>query len=209
MGVPMSWLLNNDTEPAPDALIRMVEAMASDAEVGSVGSILFYHHNPEQVQAWGGGKVNRWLGLSDTATERKPDSWFDYMTAASMLVRREVFLEVGLLDETFFLYWEDTDFGLRLRKNGWKLKVAEQSRVLHKENASTGGSSRTLDYFSTDSGVRFLRKHSPAAWFAIPALLVRRILMRVMRGQLSEIPVVLRGWRGSQSTKRIDPAGRG
>jgi GT2 family glycosyltransferase len=176
------WLLNNDTEPRPDALTALVAKAASHPRFGAVGSVLLYAHDPGTVQAWGGGRVNCWIGRASHATGPHEDTWFDYITAASVLLPRGAFDDIGLLDEGFFLYWEDTDLSFRLRKRGWQLGVAAGSTVLHKENASTGDRSK-VDRFSTASGIRFLRKHSRAAWLSIPLFLTSRIGIRLARGQ--------------------------
>ena len=56
-----------------------------------------------------------------------------------MLVRKEVFEKIGLLDERFFLYFEDSDFCLRARKAGFKIYVEPKSVVFHKTSLSLGG----------------------------------------------------------------------
>jgi GT2 family glycosyltransferase len=205
-GAAFIWLLNNDTEPTPDALLAMLRVAQQDSHIGAVGSVLFYHHSPSIVQAWGGGRASVWFGISQTNTEPKPDAWFHYLTAASLLVRREAIIDIGLMDDSFFLYWEDVEYGFRLRSKGWKLAVAAQSRVLHKENASTGGVSKTLDYFSTDTGARFLRKYSPAPALSVAAFVLRRILVRILRRQFSSVSIILSGWRTSRRPERLDPA---
>jgi GT2 family glycosyltransferase len=204
-GTDFIWLLNNDTEPAPDALNAMLFVAQQDPRIGAVGSVLFYHRDPATVQAWGGGRANVWLGISHTITTPQTNAWFDYLTAASLLIRREAITDIGLMDDSFFLYWEDVEYSFRLRRKGWKLAVAADSHILHKENASTGGVSRTLDYFSTDTGARFLRKYSPVPALSVAAFVTRRVLVRVLRRQFSSVPIILSGWRASRSPQRLDP----
>ena len=62
----------------------------------------------------------------------------DWVSGASLIVRREVFDEIGLLDEGYFLYFEEADFCLRAQKAGWKIWFVPESRVVHFEGASTG-----------------------------------------------------------------------
>src|SRR5882762_1861997 len=61
-GAEYVWILNNDTTVDPKALVAMVERAKVDSSVGAVGSVLFFMDRPHQVQAWGGGRVNFWLG---------------------------------------------------------------------------------------------------------------------------------------------------
>lgn len=163
-GADHIWLLNNDTKVEPDALTEMVDVAESDVRIGAVGSILYYMDRPEQIQAWGGGTINLWTGRS---RHRRRAGDLDYITGASMLLRKEALNSVGLLDDGFFLYWEDTDLCFRIRAAGWRLAVAERSHVFHKESASSGrGSSQQNRYFNT-SALRFHRKHAMLPFFPI------------------------------------------
>lgn len=187
------WLLNNDTEPAADALTELVKTAQANPRFGAVGSVLVYAHDPNTVQAWGGGKVNRWFGCSSLAVSPKPNQWFDYITAASVLVRRVAFEEVGLLDDRMFLYWEDVEFSCRLRSQGWRLGVAPSAVVRHKENASTAGNSALRDRYYTASGIRFLRAYSPVPCLSVLAFLCKRLAKRLFTGQRRRLASVIRG----------------
>lgn len=182
------WLLNNDTEPEPGALQPMVRKAHSDPQIGSVGSVLL---DPDRssVLAWGGGRVNRWLGHVRHANSPRDDSWFDYMSAASMLVPSRAFEQVGMLDERYFLYWEDTEFGFRLRKNGWRLVVAAESRVIHRENSSTAGKQAVRTRYSTESAMRFLTDYSPISRLSALIFLSMRLTDRLLKGKPQEARV--------------------
>jgi len=189
------WLLNNDTEPHPDALLELVNKAASNPRFGAVGSALMYAHDPSCVQAWGGGRINVWIGRSFHTLVPQDDGWFDYITAASVLIPRQALEDIGLLDEGFFLYWEDGDLSFRLRKKGWKLGVAAGSTVLHKEHASTGRNRRVIDRYVIASGIRFLHKHSPAPWLSIPLFLTSRLWKRLLNGQFRRVGDIAGGIR--------------
>jgi GT2 family glycosyltransferase len=192
-GAEYIWLLNNDTEPYPSALTELVDKALSNPRLGAIGSTLMYAHDPRSVQAWGGGRINVWIGRSFHTLVPQDDDWFDYITAASLLMPRQALEDVGLLDEEFFLYWEDGDLGFRLRKGGWKLGVAAGSIVLHREHASTGRNRRVIDRYVIASGIRFLSKHSPAPWLSIPLFLSLRVWKRLLTGQFRGIGDLLGG----------------
>jgi GT2 family glycosyltransferase len=194
-GVEYIWLLNNDAQPRPDALAALVAKATSDPRFGAIGSVLVYADEPSNVQAWGGGQLYCWIGYATHARAPRDDSWFDYITAASVLLSRRALEEIGLLDESFFLYWEDGDLSLRLRKRGWKLGVAANATVLHKENASSGRDRRKVDRFSTASGIRFLRKHSPMAWLSVPLFIALRIGNRLVLGRWRQTADIVSGVR--------------
>ena len=196
------WLLNNDTEPAPDALSALVAKLLTDERIGAVASICYYADAPATVEAWAGARVNLWVGYGRNSTQPQPDDWFHSLHGASMLIASEAIADAGLLDEGFFLYWEDTEFCLRLRKKGWRLAAAADSRVLHKVNASTGGNLVIIDRYGTASCLRMLRLHSPAPFLALilyPAFLLMRRLLRFQFGRCKGV------WAGNQDYRQMPP----
>ena len=191
------WLLNNDTIPAPDALRALLSLAEADRNSGAIGSVMSYMDNPTQVQAWGGGRVNIWTGRTFHATRPHRDDWFDYLTAASILLRSSAIQQIGLLDENFFLYWEDTDYSYRLRASGWTLRVAQNATVLHKEHASTDRNTRVLQRHTIESGFRFLRKHSPLPALSLCIFLIRKLIRVSITGDFSRMPEIFQALRTS------------
>nr|WP_163056277.1 glycosyltransferase family 2 protein [Acidithiobacillus ferrooxidans] len=193
-GADYVWLLNNDTTVDPQALSAMVAVAEADPRVGAVGSVLYYLDSPKDIQAWGGGRVCFWSGRTRHHLGPVPSASLHYLTAASILIRRRAMEEVGLLDEsTFFMYWEDTDLSFRLRRAGWRLAVADQSIILHREHAATGKGSPLLDYYFSESAVRFFRRHAPIAAWPIAIGALGRLVKRVLRGNLPGFVSTLRG----------------
>jgi hypothetical protein len=204
-GADYVWLLNNDTKPDRDALSALMNIAAKDEMIGAVGSVCYYANSPETVEAWAGARVNLWIGYGRNSTAPRDDNWFHSLNGTSMLVSRAAFESSGLLDEGFFLYWEDTDFCLRLRKNGWRIAAAPESRVLHKVSASTGGNKLVLDRFQTTSGLRLLRLHSPAPYLASGAFLAIRFARRLFRLQFARCKSVWLGIQDFRQTLPITP----
>jgi GT2 family glycosyltransferase len=194
-GADYVWLLNNDTIPAPDALSALVAKVSSDHRIGAVASICYYADAPSTVQAWGGSRVNLWIGYSGLSRVPREDDWFDSLNGTSILISRAALKDVGLLDEAFFVYWEDTEFCLRLRKKGWRIAAAADSHVLHKVSASTGGNKNQLDQFETASSLRVLKLHSPVPALASFVFLSIRFTRRLLRLEFSRCRSV---WQGIQ-----------
>jgi GT2 family glycosyltransferase len=192
-GADYVWLLNNDTIPAPDALSALMAKASSDDRIGAVASICYYADAPSTVQAWGGSRVNLWIGYSGLSRVPREDDWFDSLNGTSILISRAALKDVGLLDEAFFVYWEDTEFCLRLRKKGWRIAAAADSHVLHKVSASTGGNKNQLDQFETASSLRVLKLHSPVPAFASLVFLSIRFTRRLLRLEFSRCRSV---WQG-------------
>jgi len=204
-GADYFWLLNNDARPAPGALCALVAKADSEERIGAVASICYYADEPSKVQAWAGSRVNLWVGYGRLCTEPHKDDWFHSLNGTSMLVSRAAIEHVGLLDEGFFLYWEDTEFCLRLREKGWRIAAAPDSRVLHKVNASTGGNKIVLDRYQTTSGLRLLRLHSPAPNLAQFLFLAVRFTRRILRLEFARCKAV---WAGFQDYRQMHPVGQ-
>jgi hypothetical protein len=125
----------------------------------------------------------------------------DFLNAASMLVRRTALEDVGLMDDRFFLYYEDADLCFRLRKNGWGLGVAPYARVLHKVNASTRKITGPTDRYFTSSAIRFMAEYSPVPWLSAFVFLSRRVLHRALAGRVKAVRNV---WLGVQDYRNRD-----
>ncbi|RMF44039.1 MAG: glycosyltransferase, partial [Deltaproteobacteria bacterium] len=143
------WLLNNDTRVHRDALLAMLRRLEQLPDAGICGSTLLYFNRPSKVQARGGAWYCPWIGLPwHLGRERSVDRPFSalscerrmsYVVGASMLVTRRFVREVGLMNEGYFLYFEELDWALRGKR--FRLAYAPESRVYHRVGASVGSSS--------------------------------------------------------------------
>jgi len=159
------FLTNNDTLLAADALDLLVDAaLASDA--GLAAPRILYASDPKRIWSAGGWRSRMTLeitgcrrGQQDTSLGTSPFE-VDFVTACGMLMRRECLEEVGLFDERFFMYYEDSDYCLRARSAGYRVLVVPQAKMWHRVAASTGGSdSPGARYHMALSSTRFFQKH--------------------------------------------------
>jgi GT2 family glycosyltransferase len=199
------WLLNNDTKVGRHSLSRLVDLGNSDENIGAVGSVLYHMDQPSSIQVWGGGRVYLWLGTARGNLQRTPEEKMHYVSGASMLLRCEALRTVGLLDELiFFLYWEDVDLCFRLRAHGWRLTIAEDSHVWHKESAGLGKGSTSLDIYMNASAVLFFKRYAPLPIFPILIGTGVRLIKRLLRGDWEHVRAV---WQGA-SSKLCKPVSR-
>jgi N-acetylglucosaminyl-diphospho-decaprenol L-rhamnosyltransferase len=164
-GLDYVMLLNPDTIARPGAIRALVDFMDANAAAGIAGSVLenaeggverSAHPAPSPCQEL---KTAASLGVLDRALNhllKVPDFRMephecDWVSGASMIIRRKVFDRVGLLDEGFFLYFEEVDFCTRTKRNGWEVWFVPASQVVHLEGAATG--------------IRNIRRRRPAYWF--------------------------------------------
>jgi GT2 family glycosyltransferase len=191
-GAEFLWLLNNDTECPSDTLAKLVRAARERPDTGIVGTVLYYHHDPTQVQAWSGGRINIWTGISSHYIAPAPQVPHSYTTFASAFIRTEVLREIGLLYEGFFMYYDDSDLCLRMERTRWKIAVAADTAVLHKESASTDGPRNPfMEKTIVVSGLRFLRMHSPIPMLSLPLFIALKLANRVRRGEWAAARAVL------------------
>jgi GT2 family glycosyltransferase len=198
-GAEYVWLLNNDTTVDAGALRAMVDRAEADPKVGAVGSAIFSAAEPERLQAWGGGYVNFWLGRSRHFVGPVRDEQIQFLTGASLLLRRRTLGELGLLDEGFFMYWEDADYCFRLRRAGWRLAVAGDSKVWHKEQGSIGEKSALLDTYFNRSATRFFEKNAPTPFIPIWAGITLRIGKRTIAGDWKRARAVWAGVKEAEN----------
>lgn len=186
------WLLNNDTVVNPGTMSEMVNEIEIDSATGVVGSVIYFASDPIEMQTYGGGRISVLTGRDRFVFGQGK---LDYITGTSFFVRREVFEKVGLLDESFFFYWEDVDLSRRVLKAGWKLSVAQNAKVFHKFSASVGSQSLKSDLYKIRSLTRYHRKHYKI-WWVVPVTvhLSAMVLNRLVRRQFDRMWPILREW---------------
>ncbi|WP_077619796.1 glycosyltransferase family 2 protein [Bacillus sinesaloumensis] len=143
-GFSYFWLLNNDTTVEKSALTKLVDEIEHNSKIGIVGSkILYYGTN----KIWfAGGKLNTISGFTKHVGFEEEDKGqfdkireVDYITGCSLLFKQELLEKVGFLPEDYFLYFEETDWNIKVSKNGFKILFVPESIVYHKVSSSSGG----------------------------------------------------------------------
>ena len=215
--VDYAWILNNDTVVASDCLSKMEYRMSQDVSAGMCGSRILYYSQRNTIQALGGARFNPWLGGSYLIGTNEPTSSMvnrgdverrlDHLSGASMLVSRSFLQTIGLMDEEYFLYYEEADWAMR-GKGLYRLVYADDAIVYHKEGASIGSShqrakrSPVSAYFMVRSRIRFTRKFFPFALFTVmaySALATMRARIAGHRDQANAMLSALRGLNAEQA----------
>lgn len=150
-GFEYFWLLNNDTTVESNALSVLVDYLEEHKEVGVTGSKIYYYGTNKIWFA--GGTVNTKLGKSKHIGMRENDEGqfdsireVDYITGCSLCFRKEVLEDTGYMNEDYFLYYEETEWNIRIRKNNWSIKYVPESVVHHKVSFASGGENNLAPY---------------------------------------------------------------
>lgn len=159
------YLLNPDAVAAPGAIARLVAFLDDHPAVGIAGSHVEDSDGSTHVSAFrfpsplGEVEATLRLGLASRALRRWSVAGLacdrtmpvDWVTGASSIVRREVFEEIGLFDENFFLYFEETDLCRRAARAGWERWFVREATVRHEQAAATG--------------IKDMSRPTPGYWF--------------------------------------------
>jgi GT2 family glycosyltransferase len=170
---PFAVLLNNDTRMRPGCLAALVGAAESEPAVGAVQAKLVFADRPGVLQSTGtlllsdGSGGDRGSGEPDDGRYGRRGEVFAACAAAA-LYRKEALDEVGLLDESFFMYYEDTDLGWRLRLAGWKTLFEPAAVVEHVHAASAAAGSPLMRFHSERNRLLMVLKDAPPG-FALHA----------------------------------------
>ena len=193
-GYTWLWLVNNDAEVRSDCLNHLLEHARQHPAAGAIGAMIYEHDRHDQLQAWGGGRVDWRLGRSFQCLEPVEDARLDYITGACLFLRADALQQIGLFDPAFFMYWEDVDLCIRLRQAGWSLSVATQAHVLHRSSSSLNHNAALKDRLMNASAVHFFRKHGALGGW--PAVLVGsggRVCKRMLTGRWAQAVAVAKG----------------
>lgn len=187
-------LLNNDTTVQPDFLNILINAAKEKTNVGAVSGKITFYSKPGYLwyggghldEKYGGGSHERWNepNPADTGEIRE----VTFITGCLMLIPAEVFKNIGLLSEEYFLYAEDTDFCCRVIKAGYKLWFCENTLICHKVSASTGAGSAMTQYYMVRN-VLYLTKKFRADHRKVNMRFTCQMIKDIIRGRKQLKPV--------------------
>lgn len=164
-GCTHTLLLNNDIEiEQADLLERMYNTAIDKQETLIIPKILYY----DTRKIWmAGGILQKYRGTNIHVGDKEDDgpaysktAHFDYAPTCFMLIANSVFREIGLMDEQYFVYYDDIDWIYRATEKGHMVYLMPDLIVLHKVSSLTGGTESLFSiYYSNRNRVYFLRKN--------------------------------------------------
>jgi len=202
------WILNNDTSIEKDSLIRQIEFYYKKSKTRKIGFMAPKTMNlsKRSVIQNAGGIFNRWTkfpewigaGEIEKGQLDHKEIQVDHIQGASMFFHNSLLDQIGLMDESYFLYFEDTDWCIKALKNGFRNMVCTNSVIYHKQGTSTGvtyqDDSKNLQnkkYFYQNL-LKFYKRHFkwflPIAYF----ILFKQLAGRLYHEEWQEARVI---WR--------------
>lgn len=155
-------LLNNDTVVTPTFLNGLVQCALRDESIGIVTGRIYFFSQPQKLW-YSGGEYNRSTGKTlqclydESVTDNQEIS---FASGCLMLISRECINKVGLLDDSYFMYSEDTDYCCKTINAGMKIVWTPDSIIYHKVSASTGDNSVFQRYYLTRNNLIMIKKYS-------------------------------------------------
>ncbi len=191
--------LNNDTEADPRFVESLTEALLEHPEAGLAAAKMLLFDRRDTIHSAGDGygrdgiPFNRGVWQRDEGQFDEP-GWIFGGCGGAVAYRRAMLDEVGLFDETFFMYCEDVDLNWRAQLAGWRCWYTPQAVVYHKLSATGGGP--IASYYTGRNTLWVISKNYPGA-------LLRRYWRRVMAAQWAIAGDALRSWRGEAARARL------
>lgn len=210
-------LINNDTLVEPSFLDQLELVAESHPDTSLIGPLIFYFDDPERIWYLGDRLIPGTLATYSLYRDQlMPLSLptilpVDFITGCAMLVKRQVFEQVGLLDPALFMYGEDVDFCWRARRAGFRLAVVPHAKVWHKVSKSASRDQPKRRYLKTRNQNRFYRVYSSG--LQAPLMLIfslaqnlRYSVQDILHRQFDLLSPQWRGWRdGWFDSSKPDP----
>jgi len=174
------WIVNPDIVVDINALEEAMKVMIKDEKIAVVGSKVYFapgfeFHKDRYIKKqqgkilWYAGGENDWKNVyavhygmnEEDKGQFDVEKEVEFATGSSMLFRCSALRQVGIIDEKYFLYYEENDLCQRLKKAGWKLMYAPKSVVWHKVGQATGIGTPLADYYIARNRMLFGLRWAP------------------------------------------------
>jgi GT2 family glycosyltransferase len=162
-------LLNNDTVVDPEFLNELVNVAHNDDQIGIVGPKVLYYEQPEKI-ASAGGKVNFWTGNTPPIGKNTTDDGrfdtikeVDFVLGCALLIKVQTIRRIGLLNETYFAYYEETEWCIKAKKACCKVVFVPKAKIWHK--GPKKGANYLAMYYMTRNRCLFVKRNSNTLQF--------------------------------------------
>jgi GT2 family glycosyltransferase/ADP-heptose:LPS heptosyltransferase len=164
------FFLDNDLYLEEDFIEKTLKVFEGNSNAGVVGGILYYQHT-SRIQ-WAGIKTNWTKGefvpiFKDRLIQDIVEKNVDAVPGAITLAKREVFEKVPYIDESYFIYYEDPDWCLRVKEKGYGILFVPYLKFYHNCSSSLGMESPSFYYYRTRNRLKFFYKNGSSVNFIV------------------------------------------
>ncbi len=202
--VGLFWILNPDCIVPPATASAYARAAAEAGPFSLMGGRLAFPDSPHVIQS-DGGRIGRWTGICRNANQGNlPDAvappdpeTLDYVAGANFVASRQFIETAGLMQEDYFLYFEEIDWAFR--RGDLPLKFCQTALVYHHNGTAIGSGSLNQrasafsNYFNYRNRMRFVRRHFPAARVTAYLYSTAKIVKLLLSGARDEAIGAFRG----------------
>ena len=186
------WLLNNDAIADTQALGSMLDIALSNDKIGAVGGCIYDSSLSNKPHA---GSILNPITFTSSETFsalNMNNSNYSWITGACLFLRITALRQVGLFDTGYFMYWEDADLCMRLKRAGWQFGVALNAKIQHE--AGTSSHSMQLERYEwhTSSCLRWIKKNYKNPHFGKLVWVIRNITKSVIDMNYKRLQMTLK-----------------
>lgn len=198
--------INNDTYVKDDSLIHLLERMKKEPCLGGISPKILFADQEGLIQFAGYTHLSKITLRNNLIGFREPDvGQYDhpistpYLHGAAMLVRKEAIDKAGMMPEIYFLYYEELDWSLQLRRAGYQLEYNPAARVFHKESSSVGQNTPLKAFYMTRNRLLFAKRNllpfdrSLSMAYQIFLVLPKRVFQALITGKSDLAKAMIKG----------------
>jgi GT2 family glycosyltransferase len=194
-------LLNNDIEFYQKNIFTILLNYATTHNEKIIVPKILYYNTRKIWMA--GGKFQTLFARTPHLGKDKEDSIYynqskhvEYAPSCFMLINKKVFQDIGLMDEKYFVYYDDTDFVLRAKKNGYMIYYLPELEIFHKVSSSTGGRlSLFTIYYTHRNRIYYIRKHYSFFHFSFIYSICSFLYCYFIKYNLEQRKALLKGFK--------------
>ncbi|MER3512999.1 MAG: glycosyltransferase family 2 protein [Chloroflexota bacterium] len=165
-GADAVFLVNNDTLLDPECVARLVSVLEADPRIGVIGPMV-YTWEEGRVISSAGGAIDWWhadainVGMGEVDRGQYQARPVDFINGCGLMITRKAIERVGLLDERYFMYWEEADWCVRIRRAGFRVHFDPGAWMRHKAAIRPDRLGPATLYYLTRNRLLFFATHTP------------------------------------------------
>jgi GT2 family glycosyltransferase len=204
LGAEWVFVLNEDVILDQNCIQQLIDIGESDPNIGIVGPLVYHYDEPTVIQSAGGMLGKYWESIH--LGQNEPDQGqfinprqVEWISGCAILVRSTAIEQAGMLDSGFFIYWEETEWCIRIGRAGWKIVHVPLAKLWHKGVQRNYSPKPSFTYYATRNHLIALSKHRAPfiariyTWFQIARTLVSWTVKSKWRDKLEHRNAM---WRG-------------